>query len=85
MAENISFSEENNGKKPNCKLKCLKRASRVNLLDQRLNVDIYSIYIYIDQTCKLYKVKIQQRRRKQTLSCVIEMVLAKTSERNNVH
>ena len=46
MAENISFSEENNGKKPNCKLKCLKRASRVNLLDQRLNVDIYSIYIY---------------------------------------
>ena len=44
MAENISFSEENNGKKPNCKLKCLKRASRVNLLDQRLNVDIYYIY-----------------------------------------
>ena len=83
MAENISFSEENYGKKPNCKLKCLKRASRVNLLDQRLNVDIY--YIYIDRTCKLYKIKIQQRRRKQTLSCVIEMVLAKTSERNNVH
>ena len=82
MAENISFSEENNGKKPNCKLKYWKPSFYSKFAWSTIRC---RHLLYIDRICKLYKVKIQQGRRKQTLSCAIEMVLAKTRERNNVH
>ena len=59
------------------------RASRVNFPWSTIKC---RHLLYIDRTYKLYKLKIQHWGRwKQTLSCVIEMVLAKNRERNNVH
>ena len=58
------------------------RASRVNFPWSTIKC---RHLLKIDRTYKFYKLKIQQERWKQTISCVIEMVLAKTRERNNVH